>query len=138
MGVERGDVRLLRLEERKKHEALMRELIEKYLIVRAGVVGGRFVSWKHAKNWLLHSFKLNRTRDTEKMESVKFAGKLYQGNGSAEAPQKTGEKNDESNDTQKDFVEKGDGEKSGSNGEGSKEIMTRTRRKSEEKKKSGS
>ena len=66
---------------------------------------------------------------------VQFAGKLYQGNGSTETPQKTGEKKDEINDTPKDYVEKGDGEKSGSNGEGSKEIMTRTRRKSEEKKK---
>jgi hypothetical protein len=33
---------------------------------------------------LIHSYKLNRVRDLEKMQKVQFAGKLYQGHGPKE------------------------------------------------------
>merc|ERR1719187_1750277 len=81
MGAVNGDIKELELKGNMGLEAVLAEILERYLVVRVGVVSARFVTHKHAKSWLLHSFKLNRVRDTERMESVKYSGKLYQGNG---------------------------------------------------------
>eukprot|EP00092_Neocalanus_flemingeri_P000749 GFUD01000793.1.p1 GENE.GFUD01000793.1~~GFUD01000793.1.p1 ORF type:complete len:1909 (+),score=561.12 GFUD01000793.1:540-5729(+) len=50
-----------------------------YMIVEVGVVQQKFVAYKNCRDWLLHSFKLNRIH--EEVGNVKFAGKLYQGHG---------------------------------------------------------
>merc|ERR1719186_1264106 len=70
----------MEMEGGKGVEEVLEKALEKNLVIVAGVVKVRYVAYRHAKNWLLHSIKLNRVRDLERMESVKFSGKLYQGN----------------------------------------------------------
>jgi len=60
-------------------EEILRCGLQFFLILEVGVVEERFVAYDHCKEWLLHSFKLNRV--SEEVGSVKFAGKLYQGHG---------------------------------------------------------
>merc|ERR1719186_1931474 len=99
----------MEMEGGKGVEEVLEKALEKNLVIVAGVVKVRYVAYRHAKNWLLHSIKLNRVRDLERMESVKFSGKLYQGNegpGGAASADKEGkslaEKVPENEETSKD------------------------------------
>merc|ERR1719186_2050909 len=99
----------MEMEGGKGVEEVLEKALEKNLVIVAGVVKVRYVAYRHAKNWLLHSIKLNRVRDLERMESVKFSGKLYQGNegpgGAASAGKEgisLGEKVAENEETSKD------------------------------------
>merc|ERR1719186_1436479 len=99
----------MEMEGGKGVEEVLEKALEKNLVIVAGVVKVRYVAYRHAKNWLLHSIKLNRVRDLERMESVKFSGKLYQGNegpgGAASADKEAlslGEKVAENQETSKD------------------------------------
>merc|ERR1719186_1971267 len=99
----------MEMEGGKGVEEVLEKALEKNLVIVAGVVKVRYVAYRHAKNWLLHSIKLNRVRDLERMESVKFSGKLYQGNegpGGAASADKEGkslvEKVAENEETSKD------------------------------------
>ena len=47
----------------------------------------RFVVHEHCRDWLIHSYKLNRVRDIDGMQKLKHAGKLYQGHGPKEQPE---------------------------------------------------
>jgi len=87
MGAVNADIREMKMEGGKNVEEVLEKLLEEYLVVRVGVVVVRYVAYKHAKNWLLHSFKINRVRDVEKMDSLKFSGKLYQGNSGPSTPE---------------------------------------------------
>ena len=43
-----------------------------------------FSSWvchKYCRDWLIHTYRVNRVKTGEKLESAKFSGKLYQGHG---------------------------------------------------------
>ena len=60
-------------------EEVLKCALKYYLIVEVGVVDQKFVAYEHCRDWLLHSFKLNRSN--EEVGNVKFAGKLYQGHG---------------------------------------------------------
>ena len=55
--------------------------IQHCLVLAVGTLQIRFVVHKHSRDWLIHSYKLNRVRDHEKMEKLKHSGKLYVGNG---------------------------------------------------------
>ena len=63
-------------------ERILEASLKHFLLIEVGVVSTRFVSHAHSKEWLLHSFKLNRA--SEAVESVKYSGKLYQGHGPLE------------------------------------------------------
>merc|ERR1719186_2480810 len=111
----------MEMEGGKGVEEVLEKALEKNLVIVAGVVKVRYVAYRHAKNWLLHSIKLNRVRDLERMESVKFSGKLYQGNegpgGAASADKEAlslGEKVAENEETSK---EKAGEEESNKDGE---------------------
>lgn len=58
--------------------------LEKCLVLEVGILEPRFVSHRYSRDWLIHSYKLNRVRDLEKMQNMKQAGKLYQGHGPRE------------------------------------------------------
>eukprot|EP00088_Acartia_fossae_P059548 TRINITY_DN7079_c0_g1_i12.p1 TRINITY_DN7079_c0_g1~~TRINITY_DN7079_c0_g1_i12.p1 ORF type:complete len:315 (-),score=51.66 TRINITY_DN7079_c0_g1_i12:586-1470(-) len=77
-------------EELSKTDLMPREtviecikILEKLkLIIPVGILQQRWVAHAHCRDWLIHACKLNRVRDTEKMESLK--GRLYQGHGPSE------------------------------------------------------
>merc|ERR1719186_1243377 len=110
----------MEMEGGKGVEEVLEKALEKNLVIVAGVVKVRYVAYRHAKNWLLHSIKLNRVRDLERMESVKFSGKLYQGNegpgGAASADKEgksLGEKVAENEETSKDKAREEESNKDG-------------------------
>jgi len=55
--------------------------LQHHLVLQVGIVEARFVGHKYSRDWLIHSYKLNRVRDVDKMQKMKYAGKLYQGHG---------------------------------------------------------
>jgi len=81
MGATKQDVKRFKTIGVKKLpvEEVLQCALNYYLVVEVGVVEQKFVAYKHCRDWLLHSFKLNRSN--EEVGNVKFAGKLYQGHG---------------------------------------------------------
>jgi hypothetical protein len=43
-------------------ESHIRSMLDEYLIIRTGVINVRFVATANAKPWILHSFKILRTK----------------------------------------------------------------------------
>ena len=80
-GVTKLELRESKVMEKYKIKKLLQFTLEKCLVLEVGIVETRFVSHKYSNSWLLHSYKLNRVRDLEKMQKVQYAGKLYQGHG---------------------------------------------------------
>ena len=91
-------------------ETILKFALKHYLVLEVGIVSQRFVSHKHSREWLLHSFKM--TRASEEVGSLKFSGKLYQGHGPL--PEN---KNDQVNNDE-------------SGGGGSTSVASRVRRRS--------
>ena len=84
LGITIQELRESHLLDKDKIKKLLQFTLEKCLVLDVGIVKTRFVSHKFCKSWLIHSYKLNRVRDLEKMQKVQFAGKLYQGHGPKE------------------------------------------------------
>jgi len=80
-GASKKDLRMFETEGVKKLsiEEVLKCGLKFFLILKVGVVEERYVAYDHCREWLLHSFQLNRSN--EEVGSVKFAGKLYQGHG---------------------------------------------------------
>jgi len=58
-------------------------LTERKIIIPVGIKNQRYVSHKYCRDWLIHTYKINRGGQ-EKISTSKFSGKLYQGNGPSE------------------------------------------------------
>ena len=112
-------------------EEILKCGLQYFLILEVGVVEERFVAYDHCKEWLLHSFKLNRAN--EEVGSVKFAGKLYQGHGPlpVDEQDKELEQSASKDASEKDIAESSENTQDDS-------VAARVRRKSGERPRRGS
>lgn len=115
-----------------KVEEVLQFTIINYMVIEVGIVEQKFVSYEHCREWLLHSFKLNKIN--EEYGHVKFAGKLYQGHGPSNQDEKKLTDNVPElplNECNNDAKRKENDQKDGSNSlqlENSSRIRTRSGR----------
>jgi len=77
IGVTRDDLLKLDSISRKESISCLQFLVCNKLIIAVGIVDTRWVSHKYCRDWLIHTYKVSRTKFVEKQESLKFTGKLY-------------------------------------------------------------
>jgi len=79
-------------------------LVQTKLIIPVGILDISWVCHKYCRDWLIHTYRVNRVKTGEKLESAKFSGKLYQGHGPSREEEEAEPVEDESKTRRKRLV----------------------------------